>query len=117
MKNYLVDSKMFELDKHYRECQKQNLPFIKARKDPVDNNYLVQVDLITCNYNFTSEDEKKIRLLFEKEIKFQKKSNSKKSKFKGCNFDKELVWYDGIFEERLEDFCQNLFNLSNKSHD
>jgi len=61
MRNYLIDSKMFELDKHYRECQKQNLPFIKARKDPVDNRYLVQVDLITCNYNFTSEDEKKIQ--------------------------------------------------------
>jgi len=105
---------MFELDKHYRECQKQNLPFIKARKDPVDNRYLVQVDLITCNYNFTSEDEKKIKLLFDREIKFQKK-NSKTKNFKGYNFDKELVWCDGILEDRLEAFCQNLFSLANKS--
>jgi hypothetical protein len=95
---------MFELDKHFRECQKQNLPFIKARKHPIYNDYLVQVDLITCKFIFTSEDEKKINLLFKKEIKFQKKSISKKSKFKGCNIDKELVWYDVILEERLDAF-------------
>ncbi|HUU48873.1 MAG TPA: hypothetical protein VMW55_08835 [Nitrosopumilaceae archaeon] len=115
MKKYLIDSKMFELDKHYRECQKQNLPFIKARKNPIDNNYVVKVDLITCKYNFTPEDEKNINLLFEKETNSQKIHNPKNLIFKGCNIDKELVWYDGILEERLDTFCQNLFNLSDKS--
>ena len=115
MKKYLVDSKMFELDKHYRECQKQNFPFIKARKNPIDNNYVVQVDLITCNYNFTSEDEKKINLLFEKETSFQNLHNPKKQLFKGSNIDKQLTWYDGILEERLDTFCQNLLNFADKS--
>jgi len=117
MKKYLVDSKMFELDKHYRECQKQNFPFIKARKNPIDNNYVVKVDLITCKYNLTSEDEKNINLLFEKETNFQNEHNPKTMIFKGCNIDKELAWYDGILEDRLDAFCQNLFNLVYKSEE
>jgi hypothetical protein len=117
MKKFLVDSKMFELDKHYRECQNQNFPFIKAQKNPIDNNYIVKVDLITCKYNLTSEDEKNITLLFEKETNFQNIHNSKTKIFKGCNIDKELAWYDGVLETRLDTFCQNLFNLSFKSEE
>ena len=42
---YLGDSKMFEYDKHYRECKKQNKPFIKAKINPKHGNYYVQIDL------------------------------------------------------------------------
>lgn len=99
MKKYLVDSKMFELDKHYRECQKQNFPFIKARKNPIDNNYVVQVDLITCNYNFTSEDEKKINQLFEKETIFQKTPIQKNNYSKGVILIKNLHGMMGFWKK------------------
>jgi hypothetical protein len=115
LKKFLSDSKMFELDKHYRECQKNNQPFIKARKNPIDDNYLVQMDLITCNYNLTIKDQNNVRKLFEKETDYLKSNNSKKPIFKGCNIDKELAWYDGILPERLDTFCEKLFDLSGKS--
>jgi hypothetical protein len=106
---------MFEYDKHYRECQKNNQPFIKARKNPIDDNYIVQLDLITCDYNLSIEGQNNIKKLFEKERNYLKSKNSKKVIFKGCNIDKELTWYDGILPERLEIFCEYLFDLSDKS--
>ncbi len=107
---------MFEYDKHHRECQKNNQPFIKARKNPIDNNYVIQLDLITCDYNLTLEDQNNVKKLFEKEKDYLKSSHIKKSIFKGCNIDKELAWYDGVLPKRLETFCENLFDLSAKSH-
>jgi hypothetical protein len=106
---------MFELDRHYRECQKNNQPFIKARKNPVDNNYVVQLDLIACDYNLTLDGKNNVKRLFEKETSYLKSNNPQKSIFKGCNIDKELAWYDGILPERLDIFCENLFDLSDKS--
>ena len=112
MKKFLSDSKMFEFDRYYKECQKNNHPFIKARKNQIDGNYLVLLDLITCDYNLSSQSRNKIKDLFTRETNSLKSSKPKKSIFKGCNIDKELVWYDGIVPERLNDFCETLFDLS-----
>ena len=49
---YIADSKMFEYDKHYRECQQQNKPFIKSKINPVHGNYSITIDLMTCDYVF-----------------------------------------------------------------
>jgi hypothetical protein len=106
---------MVELDRYSKECRKNNHPFIKARKNPVDDNYVVQLDLITCDYDLTIEVQNNVKKLFEKETNFLKSNNSRKSIFKGCNIDKELAWYDGILPERLDIFCENLFDLSDKS--
>jgi len=103
---------MFEFDKYYKECQKNNRPFIKARKNQIDGNYLVLLDLITCDYNLSSESQIKIKDLFTRETISLNSDKTKKSMFKGCNIDKELVWYDGILSERLTDFCETLFDLS-----
>ena len=103
---------MFEYDKHYRECQKNNQPFIKARKNQIDGNYVVLLDLGTCDYNLTLDDQKNVQKLFENETNYLKSNFSKKIIFKGCNIDKELSWYDGILPERLDIFCENLFDLS-----
>ena len=100
---------MFEFDRYYKECQKNNRPFIKARKNQIDGNYLVLLDLITCDYNLSYKNREKITDLFAKETNSLK---SKKSIFKGCNIDKELVWFDGIVPERLNYFCETLFDLS-----
>ena len=117
MKKFLSDSKMFEFDRYYRECQKNNRPFIKARKNLIDGNYLIQLDLITCDYNLTTENQNNINDLFTKETDFLKSRYPKKSIFKGCNIDKQLAWYDGILSERLNDFCDTLFDLSNIGHE
>ena len=50
---YLADSKMFEYDKHYRECQQQKKPFIKSKINPLHGHYSVNVDLMTCDYVFS----------------------------------------------------------------
>ena len=96
-------------------AKKNNQPFIKARKNPVDNNYVVQLDLIACDYNLTIDGQNNVEKLFENETSYLKSNNSQKSVFKGCNIDEELAWYDGILPERLDNFCENLFDLSNKS--
>ena len=69
---YLGDSKMFEYDKHYRECQQSNKPFIKSRINPSHGNFFVQIDLMTCNYNLSELDQKEIQQLIHDEIKFVK---------------------------------------------
>ncbi|MFQ5440383.1 MAG: hypothetical protein ACE5DL_02865 [Nitrosopumilaceae archaeon] len=115
MKKFLTDSKMFELDRYYQDCKQKNQPFIKARKNPVDNNYVVQADLITCDYKLTSDDKNNIDILFKKEINFLNSFHPGNSIFKGCNIDKELVWFDGILPERLNNFCESLFDLLFKS--
>ena len=112
MEKYLADSKMFEYEKFSRDCQKLNRPFIKARKNPKTENYLVQLDLVTCNYNLSKTSQDKIEGLFKNEIEFSKIKNQPNSIFKGCNIDRQFVWYDGVLEERLDSFCETLFDLS-----
>lgn len=114
MKKFLLDSKMFEFEKHCRECQKNNLPFISGKINPASNNYVVKLDLITCDYNLSDEIQKEIEYVFIEETKFLKKNNLE-NVFKGFNIDKELSWYDGVIAQRLDCFCETLFDLSTKS--
>lgn len=107
---------MFELDRYFKECQKNKVPFIKARKNPVDSNYVVQLDLSTCDYVLSKEGLEKINEIFLTETEFLNSKNSTKSVFKGSNIDKELAWYDGILPNRLSAFCETLFDLSQKYH-
>ena len=113
MKKFLSDSKMFEFEKFYRECQKNNVPFIKAKINPIDNNYLVQMDLMTCQNNFENENYEIISKLFEDEKEFLKEKKLD-SVFKGCNVNKEVVWFDGILPKRLDSFCETLFDSVKK---
>jgi hypothetical protein len=116
LKKFIADSKMFEYDKHYRECSQNNQPFIKARINPSNGNYYVQIDLMTCNYNLTLNGQNQLKNLFEHEIVFLE-SMSPKSSFKGYNIDKELSWFDGVLPSRLNLFCENLYDLAQKYHD
>ena len=111
---YLGDSKMFEYEKHYRECQQLNKPFIKARKSLKHRNYFVQIDLITCDYELSNQEQEEIKKLVQNEIQFVK-SNSK-SDFQNFNIDKELAWFDGISPENIDNFCKNLYDLTQKYH-
>ena len=56
---YHVDSKMFEYDRHYKTCKEQDRPCIRARINPEHNNYLVQIDMLTCSYNLSDIQQKK----------------------------------------------------------
>ena len=109
---YLADSKMFELDRYQKKCQQDNIPFIKARKNPVDGNYLVQLDLITCDYKLSKDGVTRIKELFQKEKNFLEQNESSKNLFKGSNIDKQFAWFDGVEPKRLDNFCQILFDLS-----
>ena len=112
MKKFLSDSKMFEFDRYFKECQETNRPFIKARKNPEDGNYLILLDLNTCDYNLSSENRNKIKDLFTSETNSTESRKLQKSSFKGFNIDKELVWYNGVLPKRLCAFCENLFDLA-----
>ncbi len=107
---YLGDSKMFEYDKHYRECKQLNKPFIKARINPRNKNYYVQIDLMTCNYVLSNQEQEEIKKLVQTEIEFVK------SNFQDYNIDKELAWFDGISAEHVDEFCKSLFDLTQKYH-
>ena len=62
---YLGDSKMFEYDKHYRECQQLNKPFIKSRINPSHGNFYVQIDLMTCNYELSKSEDSGMDEVFQ----------------------------------------------------
>ena len=114
---YLADSKMFELDRYYKHCQQNNVPFIKARVNPVDGNYLVQLDLITCDYKLSNDGIRKIKEVFQREQEFLESLETSKSFFKGSNVDKQFAWFDGVNSQRLDNFCQILFDLSENNPD
>jgi hypothetical protein len=110
---YLGDSKMFEYDKHYRECQQQNKPFIKAKTNPVHGNYFIQMDLMTCNYKLSSQQQKEIQKLVQDEIDYVKLHCN--FTFEGYHITDELVWFDGVSSEHLDSFCNFLYDLTQKN--
>ncbi len=110
---YLGDSKMFEYDKYYHECQQENRPFIKAKINPLHKNYFVQIDLMTCNYELSKSEQDQIKKMIQHEIDYVK-LNSKYT-FQGFSVDKELAWFDGIPSEHLDKFCNFLYDLTKKS--
>ena len=112
---YLADSKMFEYDKHYRECSQQNKPFIKSKINPVHGNYTINVDLMPCNYVFSESDQIKIEQLIQNEKKFVN-SNSQKP-FNDYTIDEELIWIDGVSSEHMDFFCNSIYDLSQKYPD
>ena len=107
---YIGDSKMFEYDKFCRECQQQNRPFIKAKTNPLHDNYFIQIDMMTCNYELTKNQQQDIQKLIQSEIDYVE-SNSKHD-FQGFNIDKELVWFDGVSSEHMDDFCCSLYDIT-----
>ena len=111
---YLGDSKMFEYDKYYRECQQRNKPFIKARTNPVHKNYFVQVDLMTCNFQLSKKEQIQIEKLSQKEIDYVKSKS--KYDFVGFHVTSELSWFDGISSEHVDDFCKDIYDLIEKRH-
>ena len=111
---YLGDSKMFEYDKHYRECQQQNMPFIKAKTNPVHGNYYVQIDLMTCDYNLAKQEQDEIKKLIQKEIEYIQLNSD--FEFRGFSITDELAWFDGIPSEHVDDFCNGLYDLTHNKH-
>ncbi len=109
---YLGDSKMFEYDKHYRECQQQNKPFIKAKINPQHGNYFVQIDLMPCSYNLTNKEQEEFKKLFENKMKNVKSHPA----FQGYKITEEIAWFDGISSELVDDFCVSLYDLTQNYH-
>ena len=107
---YLGDSKMFEYDKHYRECKEQNKPFIKAKINPKHGNYYVQINLMTCNYELSIQEQQEFKKLVKNEVEFIK------SDFQNYNINKELAWFDGVSHEHVDEFCKSLYDLTQKYH-
>jgi hypothetical protein len=116
LKKFIADSKMFEYDKHYRECFQNIQPFIKARINPSNGNYYVKIDLMPCRYNLTEKGLDHVTQLFENEIAILESIAHPKSSFKGYNVDKELSWFDGVLPARLNLFCEHLYDLSQNYH-
>ncbi len=114
LKKYIIDSKMFEYDRHYRECQQSNQPFIKARINPINGNYYVQIDMMPCDYEFTIDGEKQLKKLFDDEVLFLKYYS--KTSFNGSSINKELSWFDGVLPDRLVSFCEKLYDISQNYH-
>jgi hypothetical protein len=103
---------MFEYDRHYQECKQLNKPFIKARINPRNKNYYVQIDLMTCNYTLSNQEQAEIKKLAQNEIE----SVNSKSNFQDFSINKELAWFDGISNEHVDKFCKSLYDLTQKYH-
>ena len=111
---YLGDSKMFEYDKHYRECKQQNTPFIKARTNPAHGNYFVQIDLMTCDYKLTKPKQEQIKELIQVEIDYV--NSNLKYVFEGFHVTPDLIWVDGISSEHIDGFCNDIYDLIQMTH-
>ena len=111
---YLADSKMFEYDKHYRECQQQNKPFIKSKINPLHGNYSINVDLMTCDYVFSKNELNEIMKLIDDEKIFVN-LNSENSFF-DFSIDNELIWIDGVSSEHMDFICNSIYDLTQKFH-
>lgn len=98
---------MFEYDKHYRKCQQFNKPFIKARINPKHGNYLVNIDMMTCDYNFSSEEIKELYKLVGAATSLGSDSFS---------IGKEMAWFDGILPDSVDSFCVKLYDLTQRYH-
>ncbi|QUC65336.1 hypothetical protein NsoK4_03580 [Nitrosopumilus sp. K4] len=113
IKKYIADSKMFEYDKHYRNCMQNNMPFIKAKTNPLNGHYHVQIDLMPCGRVFTEEGKQNLKKLFESELELLKpKTNSKP--LPDYSVEQELSWIDEVLPERLDGFCETLYQFSEK---
>lgn len=112
-KKYLGDSKMFEYDKHYRDCQQFNKPFIKAKINPQHGNYFVQIDLMPCNYKFSKNDEVQLEKMVSHENNYLKSSSE--PKLQGFSITSELAWFDGISTKNLDSFCNTLYDMTQNS--
>ena len=111
---YVGDSKMFEYDKYYRECQQENKPFIKAKTNPVHKNYFIQIDLMTCNYELSKQEQEQIKKLVLGEMKYVKSKCD--YDFGGFNVTSELSWFDGIPSEHVDNFCNGIYDLIQERH-
>ena len=112
---YLADSKMFEYDKHYRECQQQNKPFIKSKINPVHGNYSITIDLMTCDYVFSEYELNEIKNIIKNEIVFV--NSNCRNPFNAYTIDEELIWIDGVSSEHMDFMCTSIYDLSQKYHD
>jgi hypothetical protein len=116
-KKYIVDSKMFEYDRHYRECIQNTHPFIKARVNPADRKYHVQIDLMPSRHIFSKEGKIHLKKLFENEINCQKSDTNTHPASDCYSINEEFSWVDGVSPTRLNSLCENLYELYQKYHD
>ena len=101
-RKYVGESKMFEYDRHYRECQATGRPFVKARKSPVHKRYHVQIDMATCSRELSEDEQAAILEAFEAEADFVKPLPGKSE---GFFIDPELAWFDGVSDRHLDSLC------------
>tara|TARA_B110000014_G_scaffold238471_1_gene205145 strand:+ start:315 stop:668 length:354 start_codon:yes stop_codon:yes gene_type:complete len=111
---YVADSKMFEYDKHYRQCQEQNKPFIKSKINPVHGNYSINMDLMPCNYVLSKFEQNEIKKLIHDEIKFVNLNYI--DQFSDFSINDELIWIDGVSSENMDFLCNSLYDLTQKYH-
>jgi len=104
---------MFEYDKHYRDCQQFDKPFIKAKINPQHGNYFVQIDLMPCNYKFSKDDEEKLKEMANHENDFL--ISDSESPLQGFSITSELAWFDGVSSKNIDSFCNSLYDLTQDS--
>ncbi len=105
---YIGDSKMFEYDRYYRECQHSGRPFIRAKVSPVHGRYHVQMDMVPCGRRLSLREQDAIQEMFEAEADFVR---SRPGTSEGFSIDPELVWFDGVSPEHLDALCCRLHDM------
>ncbi len=98
---WIVDAKAFEYDRHYSDCRKENRPFIKARINRETGNYLIFLDMATCNYKLSEKSMSQIHDLFHTDGDFPKKQS----------ITSELCTFDGIKQTKLNGFLSSVYKI------
>lgn len=106
MLRWMIDSKAFEYDRHYSDCKKSNHPFIKAKKNPETGEYIVFLDMATCDYRLSKKGQEEIGALFESRIATDSKNH--------CELTRELCSFDSVLSEKLNEFLSELYEITKK---
>jgi len=98
---WIVDAKAFEYDRHYSDCRKENQPFIKARINRETGNYLIFLDMATCNYKLSEKSMNQINDLFNIDGDIPKKQS----------ITSEFCTFDGIKQTKLNGFLSSMCEI------
>ena len=102
---YVGDSKMFEYDRHYGDCQHLGRPFVRARVNPLHGNYLVRLDMAPCGRMLSRDAESRLKTMARDE------DSRPDSQVTFC-ITPELAWFDGITACSLDSFCSLLYDVA-----
>lgn len=96
---------------HFMRCKAMKTPYIRAIRINHQQFYRVIIDMLPTEYNIDRNGLDLIKKLYESEIdEVEKRRIRWKEYWYGIN--KESCFFELILSDRLEQFCNRLYNIA-----